>query len=179
MGAPVCLGPQRASGMGRLRAKAGPTQTKATPSLAPLSRADLLRPVGPSWRAEPRWGQHPHPWVQQLEAVHPGTRLRAGSSGTREAGVQDGMGQASPDGCQLPLQGLQAPAWGRGYPGLPGPGQRHRTPAVWPWAGDSPNIMQAVVQGPCRGREAAVQAAPSPARSEGRAPSLTGTRLLL
>lgn len=66
------------------------------------------------------------------------------------------MGQANPDVCQLPLQGLQVPGWGWGYPGLHGPGQLCHTPAVWPWAGDSPCIVQ---EGGVGGREAAIQAA--------------------
>lgn len=39
------------------------------------------------------------------------------------------------------------PSLGREYPGLHGPGQICYTPAVWPWAGDSPCIVQAIVQG--------------------------------
>ena len=46
-----------ATGAQWAQAQAGPAQTKATLSLASLSRVDLPRSVGPSW-SQGGWGVH-------------------------------------------------------------------------------------------------------------------------
>lgn len=69
-------------------------------------------------------------------------------------------------------------AFGWGYPGLHGPGQLYHIPAVWPWAGDSPCIVQ-VVQGSQAGEQGGCNSSSTYLMPiQEWAPSLQDTKLL-
>lgn len=65
-----------------------------------------------------------------------------------------------------------------GYPGLHRPGQLYHIPAVWPWVGDSPCIVQVVVQEHQAGEQGGCNSSSTYAHSEERTPSLKDTKLL-